>query len=175
MKKTCRLFRYLIVLVLLTLHARGVVGESTAKSAIDRSIDVLVDQLSDGIAVGYPEFRSVSFGDLLDSDAQGEDAVVVFSIEGFGGSNYHAEYVAVFAAVPHAEVSTEQTRPYRLLALAQIGGRGWRTFDSRTVTIRSGSFAISGKKWAPEDPGCCPSIAINPNFAVEWGRITEVE
>ncbi len=76
----------------------------------------------------------MSYGRVFGGGA--DDAVALFSIEGYGGTNYHAEYLAFFAFVPPDKAAGRRTRPFRLVAVAQVGGRGWSTFDYRNVLIR---------------------------------------
>ena len=134
---------------------------------IHSAISVLINQFSDGRAVSYPEFRNIHFTRLFDDEA--DSAIAFFSIEGFDGGNYRAEYMAVFAPVPRAK----NTHPYRLLGVTQIGGRGWRTFDWRSLIISEDNVTISGTAWKDKDPGCCPSAPINITFQIQRTGIFE--
>ena len=146
-------------------------AETSATKFIDAEIERLVALYSDGIAVGYPEYRHVKFAKLL--EAGGDAAVALFSVEGFEGGNLHEEYLAVFEPVEGAEIDGRKTNPYRLLAAQKIGGRGWRTFDWDTVQIARGSIVLKGKKWTAADPGCCPSAAITATFRVRDDALVE--
>ncbi|WP_139798654.1 hypothetical protein [Andreprevotia lacus] len=143
---------------------------SGAERTLQRRVDGLIAAFSDGMAVSYPEFRSIHYGKVFESP---RDAVVLFSIEGFGGGNYHAEYLALFAAVPPDRFEGRATQPYRLVAVSKIGGRGWRTFDSRKLVIAPGSVRLAGQAWGDKDPGCCPSLPLQVMFRVEDERIVE--
>lgn len=138
---------------------------------IDLSIAALVGQFSDGIAVGLEQYRQIGFGRVFGGPR--DDAVAWFSVEGFDGTNYHAEYLAFFAAVPPDEVAGHKTRPYRLVAVTQVGGRGWRSFDGRSMVIRPQGVSLRGKAWGAQDPGCCPSQPIVATFVVHDGSIAE--
>jgi hypothetical protein len=90
-------------------------GTSDASAAINRDVESLVQLLGDGVSVGYPEFRSISFGKILGSER--EDAVALFSIEGFGGGNGHFEYLAIFEAVDPTDL--DAMHPKRIARTGQ--------------------------------------------------------
>jgi hypothetical protein len=138
---------------------------------IDREIERLVELFSDGIAVGYPEYRHVKFAKVL--EGEGQAAVALFGVEGFLGGNLHEEYLAVFEPVESADVDGHKTNPYRLLAVQKIGGRGWRTFDWDTAQFARGSVRLQGKSWKATDPGCCPSAPVAVTFRVRDDAIVE--
>jgi hypothetical protein len=141
---------------------------------IDNAVTALVAQFSDGMAVSYPEFRYIVRGKVFDSG--GKDAVAFFSIEGFHGGNYHAEYMALFAAVPPEGAGADKNaHPFRLVAVAQIGGRGERTFRWKTARLRPNEITVSGLRWGKNDPGCCASRPIKVTFRVVNGNIVEVK
>lgn len=142
-----------------------------ASAAIDRDVESLVQLLGDGVSVGYPEFRSVSFGKILGSER--EDAVALFSIEGFHGGNVHFEYLAIFEAVEPAILGAKHSKSYRLAAVSRIGGRGWRTFDFKSVALLRNGVRLTGKKATDSDPSCCPSVPIQVLFRIDRDRIIE--
>lgn len=146
-------------------------ADTPAEKFIDGEIDRLVALYSDGIAVGYPEYRHVKFAKVLESN--GDVAVALFSVEGFLGGNLHEEYLAVFEPVEAADIDGRKTNPYRLLAVQKIGGRGWRTFDWDTVQFARGSVRLKGKQWKAQDPGCCPSAPIAVTFRISDDAIRE--
>ena len=151
------------------LVAIGLVGApTTMRQGVNAELGKLVDLLGDGIACEYPSFRAVKFGKLFQ---QGEDGVVaLFSIEGFGGGNNNSEYLAIFEAVPRGGPARKKSKKYRLVAVTQIGGRWWRTFDNQSVVLGPSRVQISGKNWQPEDPGCCPSQAFTATFKIDQGK-----
>lgn len=155
------------LLGLLLLTAGPIHAAPLDTKPIHNAISVLINQFSDGHAVSYPEFRKIHFTRLFDDEA--DSAIAFFSIEGFDGGNYHAEYMAVFAPVSTAK----KARPYRLIGVTQIGGRGWRTFDWRSLIISEDTVTISGMAWQDKDPSCCPSAPINITFQIQRSGISE--
>jgi hypothetical protein len=162
----------LLGLALLVASSQSAVAQPAVPAAfIDREIERLVELYSDGIAVGYPEYRHVKFAKVLEGEA--EAAVALFSVEGFLGGNLHEEYLAVFEPVESADIDGHKTNPYRLLAVQKVGGRGWRTFDWDTAQFARGSVRLKGKSWKAADPGCCPSAPIAVTFRVRDDAIVE--
>lgn len=151
--------------------AHAAFADASAEKFIDAEIERLIALYSDGLAVGYPEYRHVKFAKLLDDRA--DAAVALFSAEGFLGGNLHEEYLAVFEPVEAAEIDGKKTNPYRLLAVQKIGGRGWRTFDWDTVQIARRAVTLKGKKWKAADPGCCPSAPITATFRLRDDALVE--
>ncbi len=139
-------------------------AKSPAELTIDRAVTALVSQMSDGVAVSLPEFRRIVFADVLGNGQK--DAVAFFAIEGFGGGNNHAEYLALFAAVPADAAAAKPVRPFRLVTVMQIGGRGWRSLDWATAVLKPGVITVSGKKYGKQDAMCCPSEPVAVTF--QW-------
>lgn len=137
----------------------------------DKAILQLINLYSDGIAQSCPEFRCIKYGHFFDESS--DDAIAMFSLEGFGGGNGHGEYIAFFQGVEPYEANGERTSPYRLIATMQIGGRWWRTFDWKSLSIAPGRARISGKIWRSEDPGCCPSAPFTTTFQLQEDRVVE--
>lgn len=157
--------------VVLAAWTNAACADSSAANFIDGEIDRLVSLYSDGIAVDYPEYRHVKFGKLFEQ--RGEAAVSLFSVEGFQGGNLHAEYLAIFEPVEATEIEGKRTKPYRLLAVRKIGGRGWRTFDWESIQIAHGAVVLKGQKWKAEDAGCCPSAPITAIFRLRGDVLVE--
>ena len=141
------------------------------RTFIEKDVERLVSLFGDGVAVSYPRFRHTTFGKIFGSKR--EDAIALFNIEGFHGGNYHAEYLAFFEAVEPDHVAGYTNRLFRLVAVTQIGGRMWRSFDWKTIKLGSGSVTLSGKKWGPQDAACCPTVPIQVAFRVKEGFISE--
>jgi hypothetical protein len=161
----------ILTFVIFLLVADFSIAATHDRRPIERAVTTLVTNLSDGIAVNYPEFRFIRFGRLLGGET--DDAVAYFSIEGFGGSNYHAEYLAIFASVPREHANGRTTRPYRLVAVSKIGGRGWRTLDWETTVLKPSSITVSGKRWLENDPGCCASKPFATTFHIKDDILVE--
>ena len=142
------------------------------RSAVDQDITKLANLFGDGIATSSPDQRHVIYGKVFSSVR--DDAVAFFSIEGFHGGNYHAEYVAFFEALAPERMNGRDAKKFRLIGVAQIGGRGQRTFDWASAKLSNNSVIVSGKKWADADAGCCPSISTTAKFRVSGSSVFEV-
>ena len=100
-----------------------VIADAPSKAPVEESINQLVAQFGDGIAVSYDKYRRIEFGKIFGSDR--DDAIALFSIEGFGGGNGHAEYLAFFESVEKNEMAKAKSRPFRLVGVTQteaVGG-----------------------------------------------------
>jgi len=141
------------------------------KALVEKGVDQLVALFSDGIAVEYRPYRHIKFGKIFGSDR--EDAIALFSIEGFYGGNGHAEYLVFFQSVEQNQVPNQKPRPFRLVAVTQIGGRSWRSFDWENIKFGPGFVTLNGEKYGPDDAACCPSVPIQVTFQVKGGVILE--
>src|ERR1700687_3804708 len=88
-----------IVTVFSLLIAVGIICSSPlalAQSQSDKSIikSFIAQQAKKERATEYEEARSIVKGDLNADSA--EDAVVLYTLEGQGGSNQYVQYLAVF-------------------------------------------------------------------------------
>ena len=145
-------------------------SERENANGINQQIDFLISVFTDGIAVSYPEFRLVKYGNIFESK---NDAAAFFSIEGFGGSNVHFEYIAFFAEVP-TTVSQKNHKTYQLISVKKVGGRGWRTFDWQNARIKNHGIEVSVSSYKESDPMCCPSLKSITTFTpTARGEISE--
>ena len=163
--------RRALVFSLVLLAAVVTSGAPSRNTLIEKEVERLVALFSDGIAVEYHPYRHIEFGKIFGSDQ--EDAIALFSIEGFHGGNDHAEYLAFFQSVEQGQVPSQKPRPFRLVAVTQIGGRSWRSFDGEKIKLGSGFVTLHGKKYGPDDAACCPSVPIQITFQVTKGVISE--
>lgn len=154
----------------------GMIGTATAgtDAEIKKSVDRLIDLYSDGLAVGYAEFKHFYPVHIFEGQSDRPDYVVLFSIEGFHGGNEHHEYLAVFAAVPQEEWPGHTLHRYQMLGVQQIGGRMWRSFDPKTFRIDRNVVTLAGRQWSDSDAGCCPSLKIKGKFEIAEHGIFEV-
>ncbi|MFZ6641227.1 hypothetical protein ACO0LL_15870 [Undibacterium sp. TC4M20W] len=153
---------------------RAAVTASTAQqTAMQLELERLIAQFSDGIAETYSENPArIVYGNLF-GDHQ-HDAVLLFNLEGYGGGNHHAEFIAFFTEQEQFEVAGKHTRPYLLVAVAKLGERGWRSFDFNSVSINQGFVTLKGKEMTSGDAMCCPSLTITRSFSVdEFDHIIE--
>jgi hypothetical protein len=163
--------RYTLIYLLIFVVSISARASLSPQAFIQKDVDRLVALFSDGIAVNYPEYRHIEFGKIFPSGR--DDAIVLFNVEGFQGGNDHAEYLAFFESFEQAQIAGVMSHPFRLVAVTQIGGRGWRSFDWKKVKLGSGCVSLDGLKCGPNDPECCPSVPIRVTFRVTEGFIAE--
>ncbi|MFZ6734225.1 hypothetical protein ACO0LG_20010 [Undibacterium sp. Ji42W] len=151
----------------------AVTASPAQQAAMQIELDRLTSQFSDGIAETYRENPArIVYGNLF-GDHQ-HDAIVLFNLEGYGGGNHHAEFIAFFTEQEQFEVAGKGTKPYLLTAVTKLGERGWRSFDFNSVSIHLGSVTLKGKEMTSGDAMCCPSLTIARSFSVdEFDHIIE--
>lgn len=116
----------------------------------------LVNLLSDGSADFYPQRLKVFPYTKIDDPNEGSGFIADFVIEGWGGGNDDAEYLAYFAPAFSGEHWTK--KKYMLQNFLVIGGRGWRYIKS--VELIKDTVVLKGAKYGPDDGMCCPSVPI---------------
>ncbi len=163
-----------LLFVLIGLNAPCFAATAVGDRAeVNAAVVQLANLYSDGLAVSYPQFRHVKFGKVFNERL--DDAVVLFTLEGFHGGNAQAEYLAFFAAVEPEDWPGHKQHSFRLVAVRQVGGRSWRTFKFETMKLKPSAVEIAGAAWSESDAGCCPSLPIRLTFAVKDGAVTEVK
>ncbi|PXX43123.1 hypothetical protein [Undibacterium pigrum] len=145
------------------------------QAAMKAELARLITQFGDGIAETYSGNPSViKYGQLFDDNKN--DAVVLFNLEGFGGSNHQAEFIAFFQEQAPADIAGKHSRPYRLVAVTKLGQRGWRAFDFASASIRQHAVTLKGVETGAGDALCCPSVEITRTFHIdEYGHIVETK
>lgn len=132
----------------------------------------LTELLRDSYAVGYPEatiFQMVK-------SRQGEElALVVFTVEGFGGGNNHTQYFAAFTPE-----SNETGQPhFTLIDVIPIGGKSWRGIMnlnakvSRNLKTAETLISFDGLEVAGDDAPNFPSKKVKINLMLKGGRLVE--
>jgi hypothetical protein len=99
-------------------------------------------------------------GDLT-HDGQPE-TVVLYTIEGQGGSNLHIQYLAVF---------TRRNGKLSPLAHADVGGKSTRGIELRSVD--NNSILLDTLNYGPRDASCCPSVKGTTRYVLSGGRLRE--
>ena len=134
-----------------------------AQSQSDKSIinSFITRQAKRERATEYEEARSIVQGDLNADGA--EDAVVLYTLEGQGGSNQYVQYLAVFI-----------NRKGRLVYLTHqvLGGKNRRSIDS--VSIKDGKINLQTLEYLPADASCCPSKKGQMRFILSAGRLKKI-
>jgi hypothetical protein len=108
----------------------------------------------------YTDARKVVTGDLT-HDGQPE-TVVLYTIEGQGGSNLYIQYLAVFTR-----------RQGKLIPLthADVGGKSTRGVE--LVLVENNSILLDTLNYGPKDASCCPSVKGTTRYVLLRGRLRE--
>lgn len=145
------------------LIAVGIICSSPlalAQSQSDKSTinTFITQQAKRGRATEYEEARSIVKGDVNADNA--EDAVVLYTLEGQGGSNQYLQYLAVFI-----------DRKGRLAYVTHqvVGGKNRRSIES--VLIKDGEINLQTLEYLPNDASCCPSRKGQMRFVLSGGRL----
>ena len=143
------------------------------QAAMRKELQRLLEQFGDGLAVTIAEDPAkILFGPLFDDHQN--DAVVLFSLEGFGGGNLHAQFIAFFEEQKQINFAGKMARPYRLVAAGKLGQRGWRSFDFASARLEKHRLSLAGMEMGASDALCCPSVAIIKTFHLdEFDHILE--
>ena len=134
-----------------------------AQSQSDKSIinSFITRQAKREHATEYEEARSIVKGDLNADSA--EDAVVLYTLEGQGGSNQYLQYLAVFI-----------NRKGKLAYVTHqvVGGKNRRSIES--VSIKGGKINLQTLEYLSTDASCCPSKKGQMRFILSGGRLKKI-
>jgi hypothetical protein len=93
----------------------------------------------------YAEAREIAKG-LIDGDGR-EDIAVVYTLEGFDGTNNWSRYVAVFRGTGRGR--------YAFVTMLAVGGKNYRNVE--LASVRNRQIRLKTEEHAPGDPSCCPT------------------
>jgi hypothetical protein len=147
------LTRALLVAVLVLAPAVRPSGAGPLDPELERVVETLALQFSDGIATFIGgEAEQGEKGTLLEGKI-----VVLFGLTSWGGGNSSRQFLAVFER--HDELfegpNGRRIKPYQLLAVVQVGDDFYRWF--KTIELRQDLMILRGRSWLKADPHCCPS------------------
>jgi hypothetical protein len=108
----------------------------------------------------YQDARKVVSGDLT-HDGQPE-TVVLYTIEGQGGSNLHIQYLAVFLR-----------RNGKLSPLTHMDVGGKSTRGVELISVENNSILLDTLNYGPKDASCCPSVKGKTSYVLSGGRLRE--
>jgi hypothetical protein len=134
-----------------------------AQSQSDKSTinSFIIQQAKRERATEYEDARSIVQGDLNADSA--EDAVVLYTLEGQGGSNQYLQYLAVF-------INRKGKLVYANHQL--VGGKNRRSIES--VSIKDGKINLQTLEYLPTDASCCPSKKGQMRFILSAGRLKKI-
>jgi len=108
----------------------------------------------------YREARKVVNGDLT-HDGEPE-TVVLYTVEGQGGSNLYIQYLAVFVR-----------RNGKLSPLTHMDVGGKSTRGVELTSIENNSILLDTLNYGPRDASCCPSVKGTTRYLLSGGRLRE--
>jgi hypothetical protein len=110
----------------------------------------------------YSEARKVMHGDV-NHDGK-PDLVVLYTLEGFSGSNGHLQYLAVFLA---------QGKTFKYSTRSAVGGKFGR--DVSLKSIAGQTINVDTMEYRSNDPACCPSRKGKARFVYNQGKLKEIK
>lgn len=139
---------------------------------VETATEALVAILTDSVSTEFTDARQIHY-----PAGKTGVALVLFTIEGFGGGNNSTYYLAVFEPSwkDDAENTPETIDKYRLVGYLPVGGNGWREVDFADVVFEKDQITIKTKEYASNDAMCCPSKPGTATFKLESNRLTEIK
>lgn len=125
---------------------------------LEARVDALSTLLKDSYATEFS--RDVHW---FTNKHLGNVAIVVLTLEGFGGGNGSSQYLAVFNDSAALDAETGDLPYYILIDFIQAGSKGWRYIDSHNISVSYNSadrelvIVTPFSSYVPDDPLCCPS------------------
>jgi hypothetical protein len=110
----------------------------------------------------YKEARKVMTGDLT-RDGEPE-TVVLYTIEGQGGSNLYIQYLAIF---------TRKNGKLTTLTHVDVGGKSTRGVE--LTSVENNSILLDTLSYGPKDASCCPSIKGTTRYMLSGSKLLETE
>ena len=156
-----RFFPLLIFSLFLTLRGPASIAQTPTKPVDVVITDFIARQEEKEGATEYEEAREIGRGDL-NGDGK-EDAVVLYSLEGFDGSNLYLQYLAVFLS---------QGDALRYTTHRIVGGKGKRSMALEGIS--GGKILLKTKEYRPGDASCCPSKKGRASFVLDMRKLKEL-
>lgn len=157
MKSRTRPIAFLATLTLLVFCPSGFTRQKDDDAAIDAYI---VRQARGERGQEYREARKVVVGDLTHDNVP--ETVVLYTIEGQGGTNRHTQYLAVFAQ--HNGRLTPVTRA--AMGSKSVGGVELRSVEDESIVLDTLSYAA-------KDAECCPSVPGTTRYVLSGRTLRE--
>lgn len=167
----CRLF-VLVLCVVTSVLASAAPTSIKAPKPLLAQVQRLTELLRDSYAVWYPDATVAQFVKVREDE---ELALVVFTVEGFGGGNNHTQYFAVFTP----EIDEKGKQHFSLIDVMPIAGKGWRgvmNLNAKVTRNPKGSetlIAFAGLEVAGGDAPNFPSKKVTINLLLKGGRLVE--
>ena len=108
----------------------------------------------------YGEARKVVAGDLTHDGTP--ETVVLYTIEGQGGSNLYIQYLAVFV---------RRNGKLSPLTHAEVGGKSVRSVE--LTSVQNNSILLETMSYGPKDPQCCPTVKGTTKYVLVGRTLRE--
>ena len=108
----------------------------------------------------YREARKVVVGDLTHDGTP--ETVVLYTIEGQGGSNLHIQYLAVLI---------RRNDKLSLLTYSDVGGKSTRSVE--LTSVENNSILLDTMAYGPKDASCCPSVKGTTRYVLAGRHLHE--
>ena len=165
----------LVVLLFCLLSVTVIAAPITtqAPKVLTDQVQRLTELLRDSYAVGNPDsimVQMVKHGEGVNL------ALVIFTIEGFGGGNNHTQYLAAF------NVDTDDAGKrlhFTLIDVIPIAGKGWRGIQALNAKVSVNStrgektISLQALEVTAADAPNFPSKKVTVNILLKEGRLSE--
>lgn len=134
---------------------------STGQNGDDATIDAYITrQAKVERGEEYREARKVVVGDLTHDDVP--ETVVLYTIEGQGGTNRSVQYLAIFA---------RSNGKLTALTHAAMGNKSVASVELRSV--ENEAIVLGTLSYGPKDANCCPSVPGTIRYVLSGKRLVE--
>ena len=141
------------------LNQFGNNAQNNANNFVDKFV---ANQAKRERADEYEEARKIIRGDL-NGDGK-EDVAVLYTLEGFGGTNLYLQYLAVFINRGNKFVYATQRR---------VGGKNQRILELKSIA--KGQINFETQEYLRQDASCCPSGKGHARFTFNNGKLKEIK
>jgi hypothetical protein len=166
--------RLLVLLLCVVSSALVAAAPASIKAPKPLLVQVqrLTELLRDSHAVWYQDATMAQVVKLCEGE---ELALVVFTVEGFGGGNNHTQYFAAFTP----ETDEKGKQHFSLIDVMPIAGKGWRGVMNLNAKVtrnpksNEAFIAIDAMEVAGDDAPNFPSKKVTINLLLKGGRLVE--
>lgn len=136
-------------------------GTPANLSELEEAVDVAIQAMArqeDGTE--YRDARHTVTGDL-NGDSQ-SDIAAIFTIE-VAAYNSYTQYLVVATGQPDGAVQWADT--------ISVGGRG---HEASGLKIEAGAIKLAAWTQGPDDPDCCPTMAVTTDYMLHNGKLRQL-
>ena len=164
-----------ILFCLLSVTVIAAPISTQSPKALTDQVQRLTELLKDSYAVGSPDSIMVQ---MVKQGAGDNLALVIFTIEGFGGGNSHTQYLAAF------NVDTDDAGKrlhFTLIDVVPIAGKGWRGVQALNAKVSVNStrgektISLQALEVIATDAPNFPSKKVTITILLNDGRLSELK